>query len=82
MCGEPAAHLCSLQELYQGGIHAARINGKTEVHISPVGRCLISSSGLLNSKTEMWHSDMTAGEMALNERRLALCCASRGAESA
>ncbi|KAL8432307.1 hypothetical protein Efla_000891 [Eimeria flavescens] len=27
MCGEPAAHLCSLQELYQGGIHAARING-------------------------------------------------------
>ncbi|CDJ62336.1 hypothetical protein, conserved [Eimeria necatrix] len=64
MCGEPAAHLCSLQELYQGGIHAARING------------------LLNSKTEMWHSDMTAGEMALNERRLALCCASRGAESA
>ncbi|CDJ61041.1 hypothetical protein, conserved [Eimeria maxima] len=65
MCGEPAAHLCSLQELYQGGIHAARING------------------LLNSKTEMWHSDMTAGEMAKNESRMALCCAaSRGPESA
>jgi len=57
MCGEPAAHLCSLQELYQGGIHAARING------------------LLNSKTELWHSEMSAGEMAQSDRRMGLCCA-------
>ncbi|XP_026193661.1 uncharacterized protein LOC113147406 [Cyclospora cayetanensis] len=64
MCGEPAAHLCSLQELYQGGIHVARING------------------LLNAKTNLWHSDMTAGEMGLNERRMGLCCASRGSSNA
>lgn len=63
MCGEPAAHLCSLQELYQGGIHVGRING------------------LLNSKTELWHSDMTPGEMALNDRRMGLCCTSRGSDS-
>nr|CEL70495.1 TPA: hypothetical protein BN1204_061770 [Neospora caninum Liverpool] len=27
ICGEPAAHLCSLRELYQGAIHIARVNG-------------------------------------------------------
>lgn len=59
MCGEPSGHLCSLQELYQGGIHSARING------------------LLNSKTELWHGNMVTGEAGPEERRMALCCASR-----
>ncbi|KFH05208.1 concanavalin A-like lectin/glucanase family protein [Toxoplasma gondii VAND] len=52
ICGEPAAHLCSLRELYQGAIHIARVNG-----------LLAGGQDIWHS--EMSSSDVAAGEKRL-----------------